>query len=207
VTTLASTIVDRVRSQLIDTGADYRWTDAELLTYMSDAQSAVVAAIPTAYTKTVTTTLVAGTRQTVPADGYMALTVIRNTAGRAVTPVPRELFDQQYPNWHVDDASETVKHFFVESNDPKAYYCYPPNNGSGSVTLVYSAVPPVLAATTDTLSVDDIYATAIYDYTMYRAHQKDNDFAAGQAVAVGYLNAFAAFVTAQQGGEAREVPA
>lgn len=200
-TVVASSILDRVRTQLIDTAVDQRWADEELLDYLSEAQRAIVAAIPTAYTRTVGHTLTAGTRQAIPADGYLALTVIRNTEGRAVTPVAREILDRQYPTWHLDTPVEDIRHFFVEPNDPKAFYCYPPSDGLGEVTLVYSAIPPDITSTGDTIAVDDIYAGPLFDYVMYRAHQKDNDYAAGQGVAQTYFASFAAFLGASKGGE------
>lgn len=200
-TVLASDIITRVRNQLIDTNTDLRWTDAELLSFLSDAQRAVVAAIPTSCTTTTNHQLTAGTRQQIPSDGYIALTVHRNVGGRAVTMVPRQLFDTQYPDWHNETPTQVIRHFFIEPTDPKAFYCYPPSDGLGVVVITYSALPQELSATTDELAVDDIYATPVFDYTMYRCHQKDNDFAAGNAVSNSYLSAFAAFCTAQQAGE------
>lgn len=206
-TVLASAIIDRVRNQLIDTSADQRWSDDELLSFLSEAQKAVVAAIPVAYTKTINHPLIAGTRQPIPADGYVALTVMRNVDGRAVTPVPRTILDMQYPDWHTEDPEEFVRHFFVEPNDPRAFYCYPPSDGLGQVVIVYSAVPADVTSLSDTLSLEDIYTTALFDFVMYRAHQKDGDYAAGQGVAAGYLAAFAAFLNAQRGSETEAVGA
>ena len=87
-TVTAQTIIDRVRTQLIDEDA-VRWTDAELLRWLSDGQRAVVAFSAGASSTTAVKAMVAGTRQSIPADGHMLLTIVRNlsadqvTAGRA----------------------------------------------------------------------------------------------------------------------------
>ena len=47
---LASDVITRVRHTLLDPGTTYRWTDAELLLWITDAQRDIVAAFPEANT-------------------------------------------------------------------------------------------------------------------------------------------------------------
>lgn len=203
-TVLASSIVTRVRSALIDNGdngAPQRWPDADLLRYMSDGQRTIVAAIPRASSKVAVISLVAGTRQSIPADGHCLLSAIRNmgvggsTPGASVMLEPRAILDAQYLTWHSDTATASVVAYTFDMSDQAGFFVYPPSLGTSKLEINYSVLPPELAATTDPLTIKEIYQTALYDYVMYRAHQKDSDYAGGQAVAAGYLNSFTAFMT------------
>ena len=83
----------------------------------------------------------AGTRQSLPPDGVQLLDVVRNLPGRAVRIVMREILDAQLPDWHSDAATTVVKHFCYSEQNLKTFYVYPPNTGTGTVELVYSAAP------------------------------------------------------------------
>ena len=106
--------------------------------------------------------------------------------------IPQTLLDIQYPSWPSEATSTTVKHYFIDDVDPRSFWVYPPNNGIGSLEITYSVMPVDLVATTDALTVRDIYQTPLFDYVMYRAHQKDSDFAAGQAQSKVYADNFVA---------------
>ena len=200
----AQSILDRVRTQLIDTGSTQRWTDAELLKWLSDGQRTIVAAVPWSCQKVTTVSMVAGTRQTLPSDANTLIEVIRNlsstgTAGAPCTMIERSILDRQYPTWHTADSSPTVLHYSYDMNDPQAFYVFPRNDGTGSVEVNYSVMPVDITSTSANITVRDIYSTPLVDYVLYRAHQKDSDFAAGQQLAGAYLQAFMAFVQVQTG--------
>lgn len=207
----AQTIIDRVRTQLIDEDA-VRWTDDELLRWLSDGQRAVVAFSAGASSTTTVKAMVAGTRQSIPADGHMLLTIIRNlsadqvTAGRACRIVSREILDAQDSNWHNATPSATVLNYIFDPQDPTHFYVYPPNTGTGSVEMSYSVKPGEIASLSTTLVVQEIYQTALIDYVMYRAHQKDSDYAAGQQVATGYYQAFLAYMGQGEGSQLASNP-
>lgn len=209
---LASTIIDRVRSQLLDTGAVKRWTDGELLTYLSDGQRAIVAASASAANSVIVVNLTEGTRQGIPSNGYALLSVIRNigddmvTPGRAVRLVEREALDNQNPDWHSATATKVVQNYVYDPSDHTRFYVYPPNDGTGKLQINYARMPVDLVATSDVLTVQDIFQTPLFDYCMFRAHQKDSDFAAGQAAAAQYLQLFTTFMSAIAGAEAVETP-
>jgi hypothetical protein len=202
----AQSIIDRVRLQLIDNGAVKRWSDTELLLWLSDGQRAIVTASPGNSSSTEVVPLVAGTKQNIPSDGNMLLYIVRNTnssgttAGRAVRIVSREILDAQNPDWHSSTAAAVVQNYIFDPQEPTKYYVYPPNTGTGYVEMVYSHLPGEMTSLTDTLVVQDIYQTALFDYVMFRAHQKDSDFAAGQAIATTYLQLFLAAIGQRDGG-------
>lgn len=202
----AQSIIDRVRIQLIDNGSIKRWSDSELLLWLSDGQRTIVTASPGNSSSTEVVPLVSGTKQTIPSDGNMLLYIVRNTnaagtvPGRAVRIVSREILDAQNPDWHSSTASATVQNYIFDPQEPLIYYVYPPNTGAGYVELVYSHLPADMTSLSSTLVVQDIYQTALFDYVMFRAHQKDSDFAAGQAVASNYLQLFMAAVGQRDAG-------
>jgi len=211
-TVLASDIIGRARAQLIDTGSQPRWTDAELLGYISDAQRTMVAISPglTSFTATVTTQL--GARQRLPADAYMLLSIGRNmgvdgaTPGRAIRIVPRQLMDSYDPLWAAAQASPTMQHYMYDPAELVFYYAYPPADGHGHVEMVYSLLPPNVTTTADELTVPDLYQTAVFYYVMFRAHAKDSDFAAGQALAQPFMELFNTFMGVGRTSDLNESP-
>lgn len=211
-TIAASTIIDRARNQLIDTGTTKRWSDTELLNWLSDGQRALVALAPAASNTSVTVALVAGTKQTIPSDGHMLLSIMRNnvsgggTPGKVVRLVSREIMDNYNADWHGGTQKAVVQNYIFDPQDPTHYYVYPPNTGAGYVDMVYSKVPAELTTLADTLSVQDVYQTALFDYVMFRAHQKDSDFAAGLTVAQSYLQSFLSSVGQGETGQLSNNP-
>ena len=205
-TVAATSIISRARTQLVDTDMSQpRWTDAELLNWLSDGERTIVAAIPWAYQQTTTLALVTGTQQSLPAGANTLIEVIRNmnadgTAGAPCAMLDRSILDRQYLDWHTDASiSPTVLHYTYDENNPLVFWVFPYNNGSGLVTINCSMTPPDHVATSESIYVLDIFQTALVDYVLYRAHQKDSDFAAGQQLASTYLQSFSAFLEARKG--------
>lgn len=205
-TVIVSSIIDRVRAQLIDTGSVKRWTDDELINWVTDGERTIVAIAPSASSVNAATPLTAGTLQFIPSNGHMLLSVTRNTGGRAVRVIGRELIDGFNPDWHTATASSTVQNYIFDPQQPRQFYVYPPNDGTGSLDIVYSVMPAERTALTDTLEVIDLYQTALVDYVMYRAHQKDSDFAAGASIAANYLQTFLAFMQQGEGSQMANNP-
>lgn len=194
----AQQVIDRVRTQLIDTDSvTQRWADAELLKWLTDGERTIVAIAPGASSVNGTVSLTAGTLQYIPSNGHMLLSVTRNTSGRAVRVVSREIMDAYNPDWHSATQAALVQNYIFDLQQPRQFFVYPPNNGTGAVEIIYSVMPAERTALTDTLEVIDLYQTPLVDYVLYRAHQKDSDFAAGQGLSAVHMQAFAAFM--QQG--------
>lgn len=181
-TILASSIIDKAAKQLLD-AAGVRWPSPELLGWLNDGQRATVLVKPTAYVKSAAVRLAAGTKQSLPADGAQLLDVVRNMGtdglvpGRAVRIASRDMLDAQAPNWHAATASSVVRHYLYDPRDPKRFYVYPPNTGTGYVELVHAATPPDVAAVGNPIELDDAYETVLLDYVLYRAFSKDSEAA------------------------------
>jgi hypothetical protein len=198
----------RARYQLVDSGSTLRWTDAELLQWLSEGQRAIVLALPEASQTIATVALFAGTRQIVPAGGHILLSVNRNltfggVAGQVCRQVDRTLMDTQYPTWHTDTQSPTALFYVYDRHhDPMAFYVYPPNNGGGAVELNYSVMPVDVVLTSTIITVRDIYQVPLLDFILYKAHAKDSDYSAGMSVSQAYFQLFAAAIATQKGPNA-----
>jgi len=211
-TVQASQIIARARTQLIDTGAVERWTDEEMLKWLSDGQRAAVAIAPATSATITVSPLVAGTKQSIPTDGYMLLTITRNmgvsrtTPGRACRIVSREVMDAFDPDWHTNVPAVSIKNYLFEPTLPRVFYVYPPSDGTGSVEISYSVMPVELTSVTDTIGLTDVYQTALLDYLLYRCYQKDSDFSAGQGLAALYLQSFITFVSSGENSQVASNP-
>lgn len=201
----AQAVLDRARVLLIDTTAT-RWSDAELLRWVGDAQRVIVGIKPNACSAVVVVDLVQGTRQTLPADAFTFMGASRNmidasTPGRAVRVVQRDVFDRQRPDWHTEGKVKTVQNYMFDPTDQTFFYVYPPNDGTGKLEINYAkqAAEPASGATA--LAVLDAYLPAVVDYVCYRAYVKDGETAGNFGLAQHYLTSFAQFLGLAGQGE------
>lgn len=194
-TTKAVDLINRVAVTLQDP-TFVRWPQQELLNYLNDAQRQVVLFRPDAKAVNAAFSCVNSAKQTIPAAGLRLISVLRNASGRAITKVDRSVLDVQLPNWYEEAVgADGVKHYLYDPADPKTFYVFPKPAANHSIELVYSTAPTDIVVsnfTTDTqvIGIDDIYANAIMDYMMYRAYQKDSEFANLNRAGV-YFQAFA----------------
>lgn len=194
-TITAKSIIDKAAVQLTDL-SNVRWTRAELLSWLNDAQRQIVIMSPNATNKIAVMKLIAGTRQSIPSDGWTLLEVIRymGTAGtkpgRAIRLASRELIDSYNPDWHSDTPNVVPRHYIADPQDQTAFFVYPPNTGNGYVEINYSPDPVDLVSENETIKLNNIFETAILDYILYRACSKDAEYAPGLALAAGYLQTF-----------------
>lgn len=201
-TITANDVITRVRELLVDTDTSPRWTDAELLRHLSDAQRTIARIDPTAVQKVHVLQLAEGTRQSLPTDGESLLTVHRNmgstgaTPGRAVRIIRRDIIDDQNPNWHSEPKTNYTYNYIYDPTDPRAFFVYPPSNGNNRLEISYCYTPAEIDDLADELDVGDIYVTALTEFVMFRALLKDSDFAAGIQRAQLHLQSFTTFMGA-----------
>ena len=206
----------RIEDTLQDT-TNVRWSEAELLRYINDAQREIVNLRPDASADHANVQLATGTEQAIPDVGLRLIKVVRNmsaaggsaTGKRVIRIVDREILDSQAPDWHdptvTGDAAHTtvVKHYVFDEDDPRKYYVYPGVSGNAFVEIVFSRSPTDLANTSATLYVADIYANAIIDFVLYRAYMKDAEFAGNQQRASSHYQLFVGSVT--QGAQVQTI--
>lgn len=180
---VAQTLIDKAQIVIQDTTA-VRWTENELLGWLNDGQREIVLHRPDAYTKSISHTLtVSETKQTIPTDGIRVIDVVRNLGGTksAIRNIKREILNDQIPDWHSAAPSATVQHFTYDDRDPTRFYVYPvqPASSPGSVELVYSCAPADVAIGA-AIAIPDTFANALIDYMLYRAYQKDVEYAGNE---------------------------
>lgn len=204
-TITVTAVLNRVAVILQDP-TNIRWPQAELLDWLNDGQREIALYKPNAFVKNVATKLVAGSKQALPADGVSLLDVVRNmgtsgtSPGNAIRAVSREILDSQIPGWHAATASSTTKHYTYTLLDPKTFYVYPPADGNGYADIVYVA-SPTDATLAGTITLDDIYVTALVNYVLFRAYSKDAEFAANGALAEKYYAQFQAILQGKVSSE------
>lgn len=198
----AQSIVRRVVETLQDS-TSIRWPVAELVRYLNDGQREIVIHRPDSMVTNAAHALVAGSKQSLPANGAKLMDVVRNSSGnkRSVRLCAREILDSQSPGWHNLTGATEILHFMFDPRDPKTFYVYPPAAASGaSVDIVYAALPTDVTepaagseytAVTGNISVPDIYGNALQDYVLYRAYTKDSQYAGNAARAQAHYAAFA----------------
>lgn len=191
--TRAQEILERVAVTLEDPEF-VRWPKAELLDWVSEAQIAI-ARTPGTYSVTKRVKLKEGTRQELPADAWGLLSVTRNfdEDDRPMTPVrlvTRSLLDCCVPDWHMLPEYPIVENYVYDDRYPKEFYVFPPNDGSGTVEVVYMGIPQEVTSEDDVLILDDTYLPAILNYVLFRALSKESDYAAGAQSAAAYFSAY-----------------
>ena len=210
-TVTAQTIINKAAIQLTDI-ANVRWTRAELLSWLNDGMRQIVLIQPSGSSTTVSMQLTAGTRQSIPTDGWLLLQIYRNmgvsgsTPGRAIRIVSREILDGFNPNWHTDTAAAEVRNYIYDAQDQLAFYVYPPNTGTGYIELNYSAQPTNLTSESQTIPIFDVFQQSLVDYILFRACSKDAEYAPGLQLAQAYLATFTAGVQGKSQSEATNDP-
>lgn len=178
-TVLASAIITKAARLLGDIN-NIKFPRSELLGYLNDGQRQIILIAPNSSNYTTVVKLVAGSRQSIPSDGWLLLDLYRNmgtsgtTPGRVIRIVSKEVMDSFNPNWHAETASAVANSYVYDIQDQTAFWVYPPNTGTGYIQLNYARVPTDITAETQAISVNDILQTAILDYIMFRAYSKES---------------------------------
>ncbi len=85
-------------------------------------------------------------------------------------------------DWHTHMPSKTVLHYIPIKGDPKHFYVYPPIPDTASVyaEIIYSTNPVDVViddfeTSTDSITLDDIYANALLDYMLFKAYSTESE--------------------------------
>ncbi len=211
-TVTAGAILDKAAKQLIDV-VGVRWSRTELLGWLNDGQRQIVIIEPSATNTVSAVKLAAGSRQAIPADGWMLLGINCNlgttgsTPGRAVRIISRELLDNFDPDWRTATASAVTKNYMYDVQDQLAYHVYPPSTGTNYLQINYSRQPANITSEAQPIEIFDVYQGPLLDYILYRACSKDAEYAPGLALAQLYAQSFAAAVGAKSDAELKNNPA
>lgn len=193
----ARDVFEKAGILLNDTGelSTRRWPLAELCGWLNDGLKAIVIQKPSASAVNVSLPLVRGTLQTIPGGYVSILRPVRNVRAersdrqprKTISVVSEEQLSNLNPAWH-DEYSvrygQQVKHFVFDEANPRAFYVYPGNDGTGAIEAVLCAEPKLiqpkdgvnptdLAAYEVEIPFEDIYSGILLDYVLYRARSKD----------------------------------
>ena len=174
--TTAEVIVNDVSELLQDVNKE-RWSDAVLLRWLGESEQLIATHKPESVATKASISLAAGVDQDIPADGLMLLRARRNTtSGAIVQLVDEDTQNRISPAWPgAAQALDATTYIYDPKIDPRTFMVSPPNNGSGSLEVVYAQIPSPVTSTTDTISVNDSFVPLIKDYIMYRALQMETE--------------------------------
>lgn len=205
----AKSVIDQA-SWILKDDENVRWTRDTLLEYVNEAQAAVVRLEPSANVVRKTIPLVLGTRQKLPEDALTLMTITRNCepdgyAGKSIRLATRSVFDAMLGDWHMEDETNEVENYIYDDRNSTEFEVYPPNDGSGCVEAVYSALPPVLAED-DPLTLGDEYFAVVKNYVLYKAALLDCDFNGTGALAQFYYQQFLSELAGMDQAESQKSP-
>lgn len=196
-TILASSIISTMRQILHDEDSSaYRWTDADLLGYLNEAQRFIVQHVPKANVTNGSWVLVAGVVQTIPTGGIELISIDFNmgtagtTLGAPIRLIERDSLDLLIPAWTTATASATVQHYMFNEDDPTHFCVYPPQPSSsfGYVRGAYSTSPTDIATTATAITLNDIFSGPMMKYALFLTYAMEIDALSLQQ-AVSYYNA------------------
>lgn len=199
-------VVERAAVIVQDT-SHIRWPLSEKLGYVTDAVREICIYKPDACAKTVAHPLVAGVRQTLPADLFSLIDILSNSSGAVVRQTPRTQMDAIAPGWQTATASATVKHWMFDPQDQNQILVYPPQPAvsPGALVMTYAATP-VEAVAGATLPIKDVWMPTVVNYVLFRMYSKDAEFAGNFQLAEAYYRAFSAQLMGRESAEAKVDP-
>lgn len=200
-------VIERAQIILKD-ATGVRWPVLELQRWLNDSYREIVTLHPDANTQTDTFTCASGYRQSIDAaypNAYKILEVISNKAAlsrkKAVRLVSRASMDSMRPGWYNETPSINIQKYMYDKRVPKDFLVYPPATSSAQLEIIYSTVPTPHSlteaqlqnpATAEVIRLDDIYASPMLDYVLYRAFSKDAEDTSNAARAAAHYQAMVA---------------
>lgn len=182
---LVSALIATLRPLLLDPAPGDTWFDPDFIRMISVAQRVVCLVKRDAYPVRASIALVAGTKQSIPADGHTLMQVYGNTAsGRRVTQCIAELMDVAAAYHPAATQEVDVQQWAADPRDPTRFDVVPPNTGTGFLDALYGSTPPNLTVVGDSLVVPDIYEQAILDLVLSMAYGQNT--ARGDTVKESY---------------------
>jgi hypothetical protein len=165
-------ILDQVSYMLTD-DANTRWTAAKLLDWFNEAQREVVVKRPDAYSSREPLITVAGSTQSLPAEGLRLLDVI------GLSKIDEHLLDMFLAGWRsgTEVAASALEHFITDERIPTTFDLYPPSIAGESINILISKLPEVQVDASQLIDVNDSYANALQEYILHRAWSKDAEYA------------------------------
>ena len=165
-----------IRAVLLDPSPGVTFADTTILVWMNDVLAAAANLKRDISPQVISCPLVAGPNQTLPATALQLLEPYHNTASKAgVTKASQELITRRLPAWRSITGTIDATDIMLDDRAPTAFFCYPPNSGSGALTSLCGVLPIVSSPTYPLIScavalpVPDNYRFAIEAGVISRA--------------------------------------
>lgn len=191
-TTTAQSVIKAVVTELQD-ATSVRWPIPELVGYLNDGQREIANLRPDMMVTDGSMALAAGAKQSLPSTWSKLIDIQRNTGGskNAVRLINREILDAQIQGWQGLTGVTDIKHYMYDVRDPRVFWVYPPAaasgaslEGTGAVTPTDVTVPgngTTFVDVTGNISVPDEAGNALREYVLFRAYNKDAEYASDPA--------------------------
>lgn len=183
-------IIDEVQRKLRDDSTPVTWTDTNAVEYVNNATFALMTFRPHAFAVNAARVLVAGSKQTLPANTYMLLDLIRNmgsdgsTEGKIITLVPRWQIDMLNQHWHKGTGKQYAEHYSYEpEKDKQTYYVFPPVSTTVYYVEENLAQYPTrvtVANQATNITLDQGYEPFIKEWVYYEAYNKETNVGSHQ---------------------------
>ena len=168
----AAAIIDSATGSLLDrTGRT--WSPADKLGYLNEALRTTAFVKPDMYVVQLEYTLAVGEKQALPADGVATIDVSRNTGGRVITEVDKDLLAEASRFWPAGTKEKVVEHFTTDPKNPRRFVVFPPNDGTGIVDLIYGATPPEVMYATEDIDIPAAYQTPLVNFVLSKCFSKN----------------------------------
>ena len=180
-------LIRTTRMTQLDDPDGTTWPDAAMLHGLNEALRMLCLLRPDATSTIVSLTTVAGTRQTIPADGERLLKAVRNinvdnTIGRALRLVNQADLDAMSPDWH-QQVGTRVSEYCFDGRTPKWFYIYPAVGVGKKLEIEYSKTPPLL--TLDNMEtpipVSVVFSQPLQELMLYKLLSGDASRGQGSA--------------------------
>jgi hypothetical protein len=168
-------IIAEARRLLQDTRVPFRYTEAELLSYVNQTLRRVLTVRPDLFIDTVTVPLTAGTvLQSLPADAHRLVDVYYVEGYNSVNEVERLILERGYPQW-VSDPAGIPYNFVRHARNPTKFFVYPRPVENLNLVVDYVVAPPTYEVDDTITAPTDGYMSAIVDGVVFLASSIDDE--------------------------------
>lgn len=195
---------DRVRELINDKSAK-RWTEPEMLMWISDGRRELASYLPAVFSKsaTVIIDLDPGAFQQIstPSSAYAITAITHNVGangvpGKAIRETSRELVDSFASGW-INETGVRVQNWMRDVSNPIAFWVFPAVPG-GKVSATLRLSPPDVSAMTEEALPFEQYLNPLVNYVMHRLYAKDAEVAQNAALSSAYLQLFVNAVSVKE---------
>lgn len=162
-------VIDKVRTLTQDTTATYRTSDAELIGWLNDALSTLVALVPQHFTVTDTHTCTAGSRQVIATNRAHSMVEVIG-----VPFADYAAMSAFKPTWQTDTAG-AIQNWLRAVNEPLVFFTYPKQAGGESLSVMLVKAHDELTAVGNTILLPETFEPALVAYCVGMVESKDDE--------------------------------